>query len=149
MAERNIGSKISPIVTKTNAKPSSKGNSASRLLKTYVPADATPQKIAANQADSIGAILSLTSQKRLSTAISTNCLGLRPQANRQISYRGSWQRPPCYANTSFTTFPNTSVSLKSRPWNWNVRRVWSIPKRYSIVACRSCTDTSPSRMLYE
>ncbi len=45
-----------------------------------------------------------------------------------------------HASMSLTTCAgSTPVSLKSRPWYLYVRRLWSMPKSCSIVACRSRT----------
>ncbi|MEY4529112.1 MAG: hypothetical protein RL768_2831 [Nitrospirota bacterium] len=52
-----------------------------------------------------------------------------------------------YASNGLMTSPAMSVRRKSRPSNRWVRRVCSIPSRWSIVACRSCTFTGSSTML--
>ena len=59
------------------------------------------------------------------------------------------QRVPLatYANSPLITSPAMSVSRKSRPSKRCVKRVCSIPKRCSIVACKSCTFTGFSTML--
>ena len=51
------------------------------------------------------------------------------------------------ASTFLTTLPWTSVRRKSRPWNLYVSRLWSMPSRCSIVACRSLTWTGLSTAL--
>ena len=60
------------------------------------------------------------------------------------------QRVPLgtYANNPLITSPAMSVSRKSRPSKRCVKRVCSMPKRCSIVACKSCTFTGFSTMLY-
>jgi len=52
-----------------------------------------------------------------------------------------------YANSPLITSPAMSVSRKSRPSKRCVKRVCSMPKRCSIVACKSCTFTGFSTML--
>src|SRR6266511_2421207 len=49
-----------------------------------------------------------------------------------------------YARIAFTTFPATSVRRKSRPAFRKVRRLWSRPNKWRIVACRSCMCTLSS-----
>gem|GEM_PF-5426433 len=53
-----------------------------------------------------------------------------------------------YANSPLITSPAMSVRRKSRPSKRCVKRVCSMPKRCSIVACKSCTFTGFSTMLY-
>src|SRR6185503_20255594 len=48
-----------------------------------------------------------------------------------------------HARISFTTSPWTSVSRMSRPPNRTVSRLWSTPRRWRIVACRSCISSLP------
>jgi len=55
--------------------------------------------------------------------------------------------PRPYASSRLRIFPATSVSRKSRPlWKY-VSRLWSIPSRCSIVACRSWTVTGSTTAL--
>ncbi len=44
-----------------------------------------------------------------------------------------------YTRTLSMRWPWTSVRRKSRPWKRNVSRLWSRPRRWSMVACRSWT----------
>src|SRR5438034_3684833 len=52
-----------------------------------------------------------------------------------------------HASRSLTTPPATLVRRRSRPWNLTVSRLWSMPSKRRIVACRSCTWTTCSTAL--
>jgi type II secretion system protein G len=52
-----------------------------------------------------------------------------------------FRRAPHYPTIPFTSSPAIPVSRTSRPWNFMLRRLWSIPQRCSIVAWRSWTLT--------
>ena len=57
-----------------------------------------------------------------------------------------WARD--HANSAFTGFAgSTPVSLESRPWYSTVNFAWSMPRRWSIVACRSRTCTTSEMAL--
>ena len=47
-----------------------------------------------------------------------------------------------YARIPFTTLPAMPVNRASRPWNFTVRRLWSMPSRCNIVAWKSGTATA-------
>jgi len=50
---------------------------------------------------------------------------------------------PRHANSAFTGLAgSTPVSFESRPWYSTVNFAWSMPRRWSIVACRSRTWTT-------
>ena len=51
---------------------------------------------------------------------------------------------PDQANNFPITLPRTSVSRKSRPWKRYVSRLWSIPSRCRIVACKSWSEYDSS-----
>jgi hypothetical protein len=74
--------------------------------------------------------------------------GIVPPRAWRSSIAGRWPgiRPGDQLNNPFTTCPCTSVSLKSRPWERKVRRSWSRPRQWRIVAWRSCTCTSSRAM---
>src|ERR1017187_8138931 len=47
-----------------------------------------------------------------------------------------------YARIPFTTLPAMPVNRASRPWNFTVRRLWSMPSTCSMVAWKSGTATA-------
>ena len=64
-----------------------------------------------------------------------------PRRGRSGSRAHDPTRDGSQARIFSTTAPCTSVRRKSRPWNWKVSRVWSMPRQCRIVAFRSWTWT--------
>ena len=79
-------------------------------------------------------------------------INLSPRAQREnpllrASLRAQDRSRGAYASNGLMTSPAMSVRRKSRPSKRCVKRVCSMPRRCSIVACRSCTLTGSSTML--
>ncbi len=72
-----------------------------------------------------------------------SCVGQLPRAGHEWNEHDNGTKQPIHARISRTTEPWTSVRRKSRPTWLNVSRVWSMPSRCSIVACRSWMWTLP------
>ncbi len=84
------------------------------------------------------------------TTPTTDLAATRPRTLKATSGRSTSIGPAVIGPTNregfqammvLTTSPWTSVSRMSRPPNREVRRVWSMPSRCSMVACRSWTST--------
>jgi len=50
--------------------------------------------------------------------------------------------PTSHARIPFTTLPAMPVNRASNPWNFTVKRLWSMPSKCSMVAWKSGTATA-------